>query len=153
MYVRKCRHRLQGEMRDYWQLVESYRTERGPRQRVVAYLGVLDEPARAGVADAAAGRPGQTRLFAEEPRWVEVDMRRVRVERPRRFGAPWLALHLWQLLQFPETLAPLLPPGREGVPWAAMVLGRLCDPSSELYLAEHGLPLVRMPHSTPLCSM
>ena len=142
MYVRKCRHRLQGEVRDYWQLVESYRTERGPRQRVVAYLGVLDEPARAGVADAAAGRPGPTRLFAEEPRWVEVDMRRVRVERPRRFGAPWLALHLWQLLQFPETLLPLLPPGREEVPWAAMVavlaLGRLCDPSSELYLAEHG---------------
>ena len=142
MYVRKCRHRLQGEMRDYWQLVESYRTERGPRQRVVAYLGVLDEPARAGVADAAAGRPGQTRLFAEEPRWVEVDMRRVRVERPRRFGAPWLALHLWQLLQFPETLSPLLPAGREDVPWAAMVavlvLGRLCDPTSELYLAEHG---------------
>jgi transposase len=46
------------------------------------------------------------------------------------------------MLQFPETLASLLPPGREDIPWADMVsvlvLARLCDPSSELALAEHG---------------
>ena len=142
MYLRKCRHRLQGEVREYWQLVESYRTERGPRQRVVAYLGVIGEAERLGVAESAAEHPGQPRLFAEEqPRWVEIDPRRVRVEQPRRFGGPWLAQHLWQLLQFPETLAPLLPPGREDIPWVAMVAllvwARLCEPSSELALAEH----------------
>jgi len=143
MYLRKCRQLLRGEVREYWQLVESYRSERGPRQRVVAYLGVLESAERVGIAESAAGHAGQRRLFTEEqPRWVEVDPRRVRVEHPRGFGGPWLALHLWHLLRFPEILAPLLPPGREEVPWAAMVavlaLGRLCDPSSELYLAEHG---------------
>jgi hypothetical protein len=30
-------------------LAESYRTARGPRQRVVAYLGELDEQGRLGV--------------------------------------------------------------------------------------------------------
>ena len=39
MYMRKCGRRVGSERKDYWQLVESYRTERGPRQRVVAYLG------------------------------------------------------------------------------------------------------------------
>ena len=143
MYLRKCRRRLKGESREYWQLVESYRTARGPRQRVVANLGLLEEPDRVGVAETAAGQAGQLRLGEEaQPRWVEVDTRRVRVERPRRFGGPWLACHLWKLLQFPETLSPLLPPGREDIPWAAMAavlaLGRLCDPSSELALAEQG---------------
>jgi len=142
MYLRKCRHRLRGETREYWQLVESYRTERGPRQRVVAYLGAITEAERVGVAESAAGHAGQPRLFAEEqPQWVEIDPRRVRVEHPRRFGGPWLAQHLWQLLQFPETVASLLPPGREDIPWAAMVAllvwARLCHPSSELSLAEH----------------
>jgi len=36
--------------------VESYRTERGPRQRVVAYLGRLDEQGRLGVKEAAAAK-------------------------------------------------------------------------------------------------
>ena len=37
--------------------VESYRTERGPRQRVVAYLGQLDEEGRLGVQQAAKSDP------------------------------------------------------------------------------------------------
>jgi hypothetical protein len=116
MYLRKCRHRLRGKTREYWQLVESYQTERGPRQRVVAYLGAFAEAERLGVAESAAGYAGQSRLFAEEQsRWVEIDPRRVRVEHPRRFGGRWLAQHLWQLLQFPETVAPLLPPGQEDI--------------------------------------
>ena len=39
----------------HWQLVEIYRTQRGPRQRVVAYLGDMDECGqlcqRAGLGD------------------------------------------------------------------------------------------------------
>ena len=38
MYLRRCRRKVNGQVKDYWQLVESYRTERGPRQRVVAHL-------------------------------------------------------------------------------------------------------------------
>jgi len=43
-----------GKRHAYWALVESFRTDRGPRQRVVAYLGRLDEEGRLGIQQAAA---------------------------------------------------------------------------------------------------
>ena len=55
MFLRKCRQRKNGQEYAYWQLVESYRTERGPRQRVVAHLGDLDEAGRIGLKEAACG--------------------------------------------------------------------------------------------------
>ena len=56
MFIRPCYRRKNGKRHAYWALMESYRTERGPRQRVVAYLGQLDEPHRLGVKEAAEGR-------------------------------------------------------------------------------------------------
>jgi hypothetical protein len=44
MFLRKCRKVVDGGAYTYWQLEESYRTERGPRQRVVAYLGDIEKP-------------------------------------------------------------------------------------------------------------
>jgi hypothetical protein len=49
MYVRHCYREKNGKRHAYWALVESYRTARGPQQRVVAYLGELDEHGRVGV--------------------------------------------------------------------------------------------------------
>ena len=46
MFIRPCYRKKNGKRHAYWALVESYRTERGPRQRVVAYLGQLDEKGR-----------------------------------------------------------------------------------------------------------
>ena len=43
MYVRRCYRVKNGKRHAYLTLVKSYRTARGPRQRVVAYLGELDE--------------------------------------------------------------------------------------------------------------
>ena len=54
MFVRPCYRSKNGKRHAYWALVESYRTERGPRQRVVAYLGRLDEEGRLGVQEAVA---------------------------------------------------------------------------------------------------
>ena len=45
MFIRPCYRQKNGKQHAYWALMESYRTERGPRQRVVAYLGRLDEAA------------------------------------------------------------------------------------------------------------
>jgi hypothetical protein len=42
MYVRRCYRKKNGKRHGYWALVESYRMARGPRQRVVAYLGEVD---------------------------------------------------------------------------------------------------------------
>ena len=145
MYLRRCRPTKSKKDHVYWELVESYRTERGPRQRVVAYLGDMTPGERNGVMQAATNRVGswQSRLFDEEgePEWVEVDAKRVRVERVRDFGGCWLGLQMLDKLGLVSELERLLPPGREEIPWAMMVLTlvllRLCEPSSELHIAEH----------------
>ena len=129
----------------YWELVESYRTERGPRQRVVAYLGEMAPSTALGVKQAATHKAGswQSRLFDEEgePEWVEVDSKRVRVEGVRDFGGCWLGLEVSERLGLIPLLQRLLPAGQEDIPWSMMamtlVLMRLCEPSSELRIAEH----------------
>jgi len=124
--------------------MESYGTQRGPRQRVVAYLGHLDEAGRLGVKQAAEGgrRSRQRRLFDDvQPQWVEVDAARVRVENCCDFGRPWLGLELVRQLGLKEFLDDTLPRGEEEIPWSLMglvlILCRLCEPSSELHIAEH----------------
>ena len=145
MYLRRCYRRKDGKRHAYWALVESFRTTRGPRQRVVAYLGELDEQGRLGVQRAAQPVASlQSELFdqAADAEWVEVDLRGVRVERSRPFGGSWLGLMLLRQLGLSDLLETLLPCGREEVPWSVMtqvlILGRLLDPSSELHLAEQG---------------
>jgi len=145
MFLRRCRQRKDGRDYAYWQLVESYRTERGPRQRVVCHLGDLEEAARIGVREAASGNwehIRQRKLFEEvEPRWLEVDVSRVKVERTRFFGGAWLGLEIVGKLGLVEFLEWVMPRGREEIAWSMMslvlVLSRLCDPSSELRIAEH----------------
>ncbi|MDO8671015.1 MAG: IS1634 family transposase [Dehalococcoidia bacterium] len=145
MYLKRCGQNKSRKDGVYWELVESQRTERGPRQRVVAYLGDMDEAACVGVKQAAMNRAGswQRRLFDEEgePEWVEVDSKRVRVERVRDFGGYWLGLHILDKLGLISLLDRLLPVGREDIPWSMMVvtlvLMRLCEPSSELHIAEN----------------
>ena len=60
MYLRRNRRRKRGEDYDYWTLVESVRTAKGPRQRIVGHIGKepgLDEDERLGLgADRQAAR-------------------------------------------------------------------------------------------------
>jgi hypothetical protein len=90
MYLRRCYRKKDGKRHGYWAWVESYQTDRGPRQRVVAWLGAMDEQGRMGVKRCAAGLGcEQAGLFEEgEPEWVEIDLKKVQVERTRRFGGP-----------------------------------------------------------------
>jgi len=145
MYLRRCHRIKDGKRHAYWALVESYRTARGPRQRVVAWIGELDPRGRLAIRQhEAEGNAGYQRCFFEdeEPEWIEVDLKRIAVERTFKFGGPWLGLELLRRLGLEEFVAEMLPAGREEVPWAIMamvlVLGRLCHPSSELHLAEKG---------------
>jgi transposase len=144
MFIRPHYRTKNGKRHAYWALMESYRTQRGPRQRVVAYLGQLDEAHRLGVQEAASGTAGthQKRLFDDtRPAWVEVDVQRVRVENRRAFGGPWLGLELVDALGLKEFLARTIPRGDEDIPWSLMALVlivcRLCKPSSELHISEH----------------
>jgi transposase len=156
MFVRQYYQTRNGQRHAYWALVESYRTERGPRQRVVAWLGNVDEQGRLGVQQAAEGRVGgaqQPSLFDEEPapqpRWVRVDVNAVRVENCRQFGGPWLALELIRQLRLDEFLRRVMERGEERVPWALsaliLIIARLCEPSSELYVAEQWYPKTALP--------
>jgi transposase len=143
VYLRRCYRKKQNKRHAYWALVESYRTARGPRQRVVAYLGEMDEAGRIGIQQAAQPTVPQPSLFEPvEPQWVEVDLKRVRVQWGRQFGGVWLGYELLQRLGLIQFLAEQLAIGREDIPWATMamvlVLARWCDPSSELHLAEQG---------------
>jgi transposase len=144
MFIRPCFRRKDGKRHAYWALVESYRTEQGPRQRIVAYLGQLDEAGRLGVRDAAVGGSAacQRTLFEEtQPQWITVNAGAVRVENCRQFGGPWLALELIRKLGLHDFLKRTLPSGSEDVPWSLtaliLIIARLCEPSSELHIAEH----------------
>lgn len=156
MFIRPCYRYKNGKNHAYWALVESYRTERGPRQRVVSYLGQLKESQRLGIKQAANGNKKsfrQLQLFdadnKPEPDWVEVDTANICVENQLDFGGPWLALQLIHKLKFDELLEAVMPPGREHIRWSKMVLVlaicRLCNPSSELYIAEHYYKSTAMP--------
>lgn len=144
MFIRPCYRKKNGKRHAYWALVQSYRSERGPRQRVVAYLGQMDQAGRLGIKNAAqnnnCGR--QKLLFDEaEPEWVEVNAGKVRVENSLSFGGPWLALELIHQLGLHEFLAATLSLGKEQIPFSIMslilIICRLCEPSSELNIAEH----------------
>ena len=142
MFIRQCYRQKNGKRHAYWALVESYRTARGPRQRVVSYLGQVDASFRSGFCHTAAGKAHQRMLFDDvEPKWIEIDVNRIRVENCLDFGGPWLGLELLKKLGLPDLLDKLTPVGRADVPWSLMVqiltVARLCDSSSELHIAEH----------------
>ena len=151
MFLRRCQRRKDGKVHTYWALVESYRTAKGSRQRIVTYLGELKASERSGWAELGRHldrrqRP-QPSLFdppiVDEPADDEpvlVNLKGVRLERLRDFGDVWLALGLWRLVGLDVVLEQLLPKGREDVPWplvvAILVIARFCEPSSELHI-EH----------------
>jgi len=151
MFLRRCKRRKNGKQHTYWALVESYRTGRGSRQRVVAYLGELKSSEQSGWAQLGRRLDGRSRpqrsLFDpphyddptdEEP--VAIDIKGVRLERIRDFGDVWLALGLWRLLGLDELLSERMPEGREEVRWhtvaAILTIGRFCEPSSELHIED-----------------
>jgi transposase len=153
MFLKRISFDRDGKRHDYWALVESVRTERGPRHRVVSYLGDMDEAGRLEVQHAAEGNPSvQQSLFDQgEPDWVEVNVRKVGIERPRRFGDVWLALELIKKLGLGDLLDHLLPESSDGaeespvgrppkIAWArlaeVLIVSRFCEPSSELHIAE-----------------
>jgi transposase len=150
MFLKRQCKRAGGEGYDYWSLVRTVRTARGPRHEVVARLGKLDgveQKAARGWHDLDAlleGRPVAQQLeFGENaaaPVWRHVHLKQVRVERVRQFGRVYLGLALWRRLKLHEHLADLMRQGREQIQWdliaCILTLGRFCAEPSELGVAE-----------------
>ncbi|APZ96793.1 IS1634 family transposase [Fuerstiella marisgermanici] len=171
MFIRQCHRIKNGRRHAYWALVESYRSASGPRQRVVAWLGKLDEAGRLGVqqaaevladTDATAATGDRSQPLSRQmqfefdddatavaPRWVEVNAAGVRVENLRQFGGPWMALHLIRTLQLDTFLNNAIPEGRELVGWDVssliLIIARLLEPASELFTAEQWYPKTALP--------
>jgi transposase len=146
VYLRRSVLRTGGATRTYWRLVRSVRRGRKVVQETAAHLGELDAEGRAQartLARALTGRGEQRELFEATPAGettVTVRLDRVRLERSRGFGDVWLGWTLWRALELDQVCTTLLPAGREAVPWgeiaAILVIARLCEPASELHIAE-----------------
>ncbi len=117
-------------------------------QRHVLYLGVLtaaqelswektteqfDDGGRPG--EALPGLATERELQSKEAAAMAVHLNQFRIERPRQWGACWIALTVWNLLKLSEFWASRLPASREGTRWlnvlTTLVIYRLIDPGSE----------------------
>ena len=151
MFLKRLERRKNGKGHTYWALVESIRTAKGSRHRVVAYLGELKKSEKNGWAQLCRRLNKQQRpepsLFdpphyddPEDDEPVLVKLKGIRLQRLRDFGDVWLALGLWRLLGLDRLLSRLMPSGREEVSWEAvaaiLTIGRFCEPSSELHIAD-----------------
>jgi len=155
MFLREHQRFKDGKEHGYWSLVETIRTADGPRQRTLCYLGELNSSAHARWQKTVEvfneqGETTQLKLFSSEaevpddPNVARVLVKKVRVERTRRFGDCYLGLELWKQLGLAEFFAQHLDVDGADVPWsrvaAVLVINRLCAPGSELAVEQHWYP-------------
>lgn len=145
MYLRHTTRKKDGKVHRTWRLVRSVRIGRRVIQQTVAHLGELDRAGRLrarALARSLIGEPEQADLFNDgaDDRTLAVHLKGVRVEHGRQFGNVYLALTLWRACRLDEFCRAHIPGGKEEVPWekivAVLVAARLCEPSSELHIAE-----------------
>jgi hypothetical protein len=145
MYLRYTTRKKDGKVHRTWRLVRSVRIGRRVIQQTVAHLGELDEAGRVrarALARALVGEPEQASLFDDGTRSqaIAVQLKGVRIENGRQFGQVYLAQALWRACRLDEFAAEHIAAGKEVVPWekmaAVLVAARLCEPSSELHIAE-----------------
>lgn len=145
MFLRKNRRTKNGKPHIYWSLVETIRTPRGPRQRVISYLGDLNEEKEdlyRGLVKRLEGKSEQYGLF--RPRSlnspISIFPERIRVERIRDFGDAWVGAGLWKLLELDQFFSFRIEEGKEEIPWETtisfLVVSRFCESMSKLGIAE-----------------
>lgn len=147
MFLRCTRRKKDGKVHEYWNIVENRRLADGRvAQRHVMYLGEINASQREAwrktieVCDARGMRQQVALLAAGSVPCDDVDaigvrLSELRLQRPRQWGACWLALRLWHELDLDGFWQPRLPASREGTPWLkvpkTLVAYRLIDPGSE----------------------
>lgn len=149
LFLRGHERRKDGKTNTYWSLVENRRCGGGRVvQRHVLYLGKLtpsqelswSKTAEQFGADSPSGPalPGlatERELQRKEAASIAVYLKHFRIERPRQWGACWVALTVWNVLKLSEFWSSRLPPSREGTRWLnvliTLAIYRLIDPGSE----------------------
>ena len=128
MFLRVSPRIKDGKEHRYWSIVENRRCAGGRVvQRHVLYLGEINDSQRAAwcktieVVQTQAQRPQPIAIFPEDRpapdldcEVVQVCLHALQLQRPRQWGACWLALTLWEQLALDSFWAPRLPVGRQG---------------------------------------
>ena len=162
MFLKTHQRLKDGKRHVYYSLTESLRVSRKRVvQRTVLHLGELNTTQverwqRTIEAIHEDGQRRQLRLFTDRAGQVpvaaedvaEVILSSLVVRRPRRFGDCWIGCKLWEDLGLRAFWEQALGAQRGEVPWAKvmelLVVNRLCDPRSELFIHEKWFPTTAM---------
>jgi transposase len=150
MYLRSTRRIKDGKEHRYWSIVESRRCAGGKVvQRPVLYLGEINNSQREQWCrvleglDEDKGESRQMALFAwDQPIpahasdiGIGIRLKDFSLQRPRQWGACWLACELYRQLKLDVFWREKLPDSREGTRWSdilqTLVCYRLICPGSE----------------------
>jgi hypothetical protein len=150
MFLRASTRKKDGKAHRYYSVVENRRVSGGRVvQRHVLYLGEINSSQERAwrrsieVIEEGADAPRTVALFPEDrveglmpdESIVTVKLSSMKLHRPRQWGACWLALTLWQLLDLDVFFAERLLPSRKGTRWDQVVFVlaayRLISPGSE----------------------
>jgi hypothetical protein len=141
-----------GKEHRYWSIVENHRISGGRVvQKHVLYLGEINDSQREAwwrsieILESSKKKPRKISLFPEDRKVqsndhevIHVQVNRMRLVRPRQWGACWMALLLWDQLQLDRYWKEKLPPSRKGTRWLnilkTLVCYRLIQPGSEWQL-------------------
>jgi transposase len=150
--------RKDGKEHRYWSIEEKHRCADGRAvDRRVLYLGELNDSQQARwlhcIEALEEGTHKQLRLalFPADRAipahatdiGIQVRLHEFRLERPRQWGACWVACQLWRQLQLDAFWRARLPPSREGTAWdhvlLLLVAYRFLAPGSEWQLHREWL--------------
>lgn len=149
MFLRHSRRKKDGKEHRYWSVVENRRAGRRVVQRRVLYLGEINDSQReswrqaVSVFDEDTREERQLALYPADRELpvhaegcgVRVQLERMRLRHPRRWGDCWLALELWEQLGLEGFWRSRLEDSREGTDWVkvlqVLAVYRLLDPGSE----------------------
>ena len=131
MFLRPTIRRKDGKEHRYWSVVESKRVAGGRVvQRPVLYLGEINSSQELAwrksieVLEEGSARARTLSLFPEDrcegvlpdASIVRLKLSQLRLERPRQWGACWLALRLWQELELDRFWGERLAASRKSLP-------------------------------------
>ena len=150
MFLRASTRKKDGKVHRYWSIVENRRLPGGRvSQRHVLYLGEINSSQERAwrksieVFDERTEQLRSLSLFSEDrldeavvdESVVRLCLSRLRLCRPRQWGACWLALQLWERLGLERFWAKRLAKSRKGTRWEqvlfVLVAYRLISPGSE----------------------
>lgn len=163
MFLKKHKRFKDGKEHLYWSLMETMRTDKGPRHHLLCYLGELNSSRKKAWRKAIRvfndeGQEEQLELFPDdaapenEKDIVRIDLKSVRMERAREFGAIFAAWEIWKRLGLEQFWREKLDAGSAeniigrpvGAVWskvaAILAINRLCAPGSELSIEEKWYP-------------